>query len=41
MKGRIAITGDAGPEPDLDVPRAAAQLLAARGADERSLIDSE
>ena len=35
VKGKIIITGDAGPEPDANNPRTAAQLLAARQADER------
>ena len=34
LKGRITITGDAGPDPD--PPRTAAQLLAARQADEKN-----
>ena len=36
VKGRITITGDAGPEADPHAPRTAAQLLAARQADERN-----
>ena len=35
VKGTITITGNAGPEPNPDAPRNAAQLLAARQADER------
>ena len=35
VKGIITITGDAGPEPDENNLRTAAQLLAARHADER------
>ena len=31
----LTITGDAGPEPDPNVPRTTAQLLAARQTDER------
>ena len=34
VKGAIAITGNAGAEPNPDVPRTAAQLLAARQADQ-------
>ena len=36
VKGTIAITEIAGPEPDPDAPRNAAQLLAARQLDERN-----
>ena len=35
VKGTITITGNAGAEPNPDAPRTAAQLLAARQADER------
>ena len=35
VKGTITITGNTGPEPDPANPRTAAQLLAARQADER------
>ena len=35
VKGTLAITGNAGPEPNPNAPRSAAQLLAARLADER------
>ena len=35
LKGTITITGNAVAEPNLDAPRTAAQLLAARQADER------
>ena len=35
VKGKITITGNAGPEPDEANPRTVAQLLAAREADER------
>ena len=35
VKGTITITGNAGPEPDPNAPRTAAQLLAARQKDER------
>ena len=35
VKGKITITGNAGPEPDPANPRTAAQILAARQADER------
>ena len=35
VKGTITITGNAVAEPNLDTPRTAAQLLAARQADER------
>ena len=35
VKGNITITRNAGPEPDEDNPRTAAQLLAAKQADER------
>ena len=34
VKGTITITGNAGPEPDPTTPRTAAQLVAARQADE-------
>ena len=36
VKETITITGNAGPEPNPDAPRNAAQLLAARQADERN-----
>ena len=36
VKGTITITGNAGPEPDPNAPGTAAQLLAARQADERN-----
>ena len=36
FKGRITITGDAGPEPGPDAPRTAAQLLTERQAHERN-----
>ena len=36
LKGKITITGDAGPERNADNSRTAAQLLAARQADERN-----
>ena len=36
VKGRITITGDARPEQDPNAPRTAAQILAARQADERN-----
>ena len=36
VKGAIAITGNAGPERNPDAPRTAAQLLAARQADEQN-----
>ena len=36
VKGTITITGNAGPESNPDAPRNAAQLLAARQADERN-----
>ena len=35
VKGTITVTGNAGPEPNPDAPRTAAQLLVARQADER------
>ena len=35
VKETITITGNAGPEPNPDAPRTAAQLLAARQPDER------
>ena len=35
VKETITITGNAGPEPNPDTPRTAAQLIAARRADER------
>ena len=35
VKGTIKITGNEEPEPDPTAPRTAAQLLAARQADER------
>ena len=35
VKGTKTITGNAGPEPDPDAPRTAAQLLAVRQTDER------
>ena len=36
VKGRATITGDAGPEPDPNVPRTTAQFLAGRQTDERN-----
>ena len=36
VKGTIRITGNAGPDPDRNAPRTAAQLLVARQADERN-----
>ena len=36
VKGTIAIAGNAGPEPDPDAPRTAAQLIASKQANERN-----